>query len=98
MKQLTKVATLKVLISIIILSFIQAAVLAQDTTHSSTTVTTHQETSTWYTSPWVWIVGIAVFILLLVALLGGKKRDKTGTTDKVTVTKSIRTDRDTGTV
>jgi hypothetical protein len=25
----------------------------------------------WYTSPWVWIVGAAVFILLLVALLRG---------------------------
>ncbi len=31
----------------------------------------------WYTQPWVWIVGGAVFILLLVALLrgGGKKED-----------------------
>lgn len=25
----------------------------------------------WYTSPWVWIVGAAIFILLLVALLRG---------------------------
>lgn len=25
----------------------------------------------WYTSPWVWIVGGAIFILLLVALLRG---------------------------
>ncbi|HEY0679227.1 MAG TPA: hypothetical protein VGD17_13140 [Chitinophagaceae bacterium] len=27
----------------------------------------------WYTQPWVWIVGGAVFILLLVALLRGKR-------------------------
>lgn len=27
--------------------------------------------SNWYASPWVWIVGAAVFILLLVALLRG---------------------------
>lgn len=27
--------------------------------------------TTWYTSPWVWIVGGAIFILLLVALLRG---------------------------
>ena len=29
----------------------------------------------WYTSPWVWVVGAAVFILLLVALTrgGGRK-------------------------
>jgi hypothetical protein len=25
----------------------------------------------WYASPWVWIIGAAVFILLLVALLRG---------------------------
>ncbi len=30
----------------------------------------------WYASPWVWIVGAAVFILLLVALTrGGRKSD-----------------------
>jgi hypothetical protein len=27
----------------------------------------------WYMQPWAWIVGIAVFILLLVALLRGRK-------------------------
>jgi hypothetical protein len=32
---------------------------------------------TWYTSPWVWIIGAAVFILLLVALTrgGGRRAD-----------------------
>lgn len=31
----------------------------------------------WYTSPWVWVVGAAVFILLLVALTrsGGRRAD-----------------------
>ena len=30
----------------------------------------------WYASPWVWVVGAAVFILLLVALTrGGGRRD-----------------------
>ena len=28
----------------------------------------------WYAAPWVWIVGGAVFILLLVALLRGNRR------------------------
>jgi hypothetical protein len=27
----------------------------------------------WYSHPWVWVVGGAVFILLLVALLRGKR-------------------------
>ena len=31
-------------------------------------------TSTWYASPWVWVVGAAVFILLLVALTRGGRR------------------------
>jgi hypothetical protein len=33
--------------------------------------------SQWYTQPWVWVVGGAVFILLLVALIrGGGSRAK----------------------
>ncbi len=30
--------------------------------------------SAWYASPWVWVVGAAVFILLLVALTRGSGR------------------------
>ncbi|HEY0041659.1 MAG TPA: hypothetical protein VGB71_13400 [Flavisolibacter sp.] len=30
--------------------------------------------NSWYTSPWVWVVGAAVFILLLVALTRGGRR------------------------
>lgn len=29
----------------------------------------------WYASPWVWVVGAAVFILLLVALTRSGRRD-----------------------
>ena len=32
-------------------------------------ITTEKTTSNWYAEPWVWIVGGAVFILLLVALM-----------------------------
>lgn len=28
----------------------------------------------WYASPWVWVVGAAIFILLLVALMRGGSR------------------------
>jgi hypothetical protein len=40
-------------------------------------VTIKKDNNNWYTQPWVWIVGGAVFILLLVALLrrGGTERD-----------------------
>jgi hypothetical protein len=33
------------------------------------------KTNAWYQSPWVWVVGAAVFILLLVALTRGGRRD-----------------------
>ena len=40
-------------------------------------VTIKKDNGGWYTQPWVWIVGGAVFILLLVALLrrGGTERE-----------------------
>jgi hypothetical protein len=42
---------------------------------SSSTSKTTSSTSTadgWYTAPWVWVVGAAVFVLLLVALLNNR--------------------------
>ena len=37
----------------------------------------NSNTGSWYSSPWVWVIGAAVFILLLVAILrgGGSKSD-----------------------
>jgi hypothetical protein len=34
----------------------------------------NKKDSSWYTQSWVWIVGAAVFVLLLVALLRGGRR------------------------
>lgn len=48
-----------------------ASVTVSKTTSSSTT------TQDWYTQPWVWIVGAIVFILLLIALIGGNSRSRT---------------------
>ena len=50
---------------------------------------------TWYTQPWVWVIGAAVFILLLVALLSGGRGRDTVTSDRVTVKKTV--ERDSGT-
>ncbi|WP_207493003.1 hypothetical protein [Aridibaculum aurantiacum] len=65
--------------------------VAETTTSITRTETT---TSNWYASPWVWVVGIAVFVLLLVALMrgGGSDRTVSSHTDRVTVTKSSSTD------
>jgi hypothetical protein len=91
MKQLTKVAALKSFLTLLCIALMQAADFAQDAQPSggttTTTVSTH-ETTSWYTSPWVWVLGAAIFILLLVALLRGGSRD-TSTSDRVSVTKTV---------
>ena len=40
-------------------------------------VNINKDSAAWYASPWVWVVGAAVFILLLVALTrgGGRRAD-----------------------
>ena len=54
------------------------------------TTTTTTSSSNWYASPWVWIVGAAIFILLLVALTSGG-RDRS---DRVIVKKTVTRDTD----
>ena len=45
-------------------------------------------------SPWMWVVGGALFVLLLVALTrgGGSRRTTSDSGDKVTVTKTVERD------
>jgi hypothetical protein len=38
----------------------------------------NKKESQWYQQPWVWIVGGAIFILLLAAILRGGSRKQTG--------------------
>jgi hypothetical protein len=63
------------------------------TTKTSTSTSSDNGTNTWYTSPWVWVVGAAVFILLLVALLSNRGRDTVTSSDRVHVTKTVEKDR-----
>jgi hypothetical protein len=105
MKQLPTWTSFKSIVTFIVLCLTQGMAMAQDSSSSSssssrtitTTTTTHSE---WYAQPWVWVVGGAVLILLLVALLRGSSSSRTNTgnevkqTDKVTVTRSSRTDSD----
>jgi quinol-cytochrome oxidoreductase complex cytochrome b subunit len=102
MKHLTRLLTLKTFVTLLIFNFIQLTVWGQETEGSSsstsstkTTITTTEQTDFW-TSPWVWVIGAAVFILLLVALLrGGSSRTTAGASDRVTVTKTVQRDTDT---
>ncbi len=78
------------LFTMIAFVLMQTISFAQDTTGGTkttniTTKTTTTETNTWYTEPWVWVVGAAVFIILIVAITRGNK--SSSTTDRVTVTK-----------
>ena len=79
--KLIKTVRMKLFLTMLALLNCTIFVLAQDNGTSNVT-TTHTESTSWYVHPWVWIVGAAVFILILVALLRGRK------SDNVTVTKT----------
>ena len=94
MKQLTKAVTYKTFATLLMLSLLQTIIWAQDSTVSTSRTTTTTEQTTWYTQPWVWVVGGAVFLLLIVALVRSNSSSGTGAsrTDKVTYTKTTETD------
>ena len=55
----------------------QGLIWAQETTTSTTTKDVNVDLnvdggSTWYAQPWVWIVGVAIFIIIIVGLLKSK--------------------------
>jgi hypothetical protein len=104
MKQPVQLLTWKPFLITVFLSLLTLVIWAQNeegsgaeantttTTTSKTTVTVStEEAGTWYTSPWVWIIGAAVFILLLVALLSNRGKDT------IRVSKTIEHDRRTET-
>ena len=74
--------------------FISMVLWAQEkTTDVNIDVNKDTNTANWYASPWVWVVGAAVFIILLVALTSGS-RSRSSSGEKVTVTKTVRRDVD----
>jgi hypothetical protein len=86
MKQFSIRSIYKSTVAFVMLSLIQIIAFAQDNGGSSKVTTTQTTTNTtWYAEPWVWIIGGAVFILILVALLRGSGSSRT---DRVTVTKT----------
>ena len=106
MKQYTKNLTFKSFMTLFALAIVQTSLWAQENSggaasesSSGSTTTTKISSTTgtgeWYASPWVWVIGASLFILLLVALLRGKSSSSGDTvasrTDRVTVTKSTDT-------
>jgi hypothetical protein len=55
----------------LLLSLVQTVAWAQDGGGADIDVKITKDDGNWYAQPWVWIVGGAVFLLLLVALLRG---------------------------
>ena len=60
--------------AVILLAFLSLVSFAQD---KGVDIDVNVKKENWYQQPWVWIVGGAVFILLLVALMrgGGSKSE-----------------------
>jgi hypothetical protein len=63
----------RLFLSVLLTIYSSAWLLAQDAKKVDVDINTHSGNN-WYASPWVWIVGVAVFILLLVALTRGGRR------------------------
>ena len=63
----------KAFLTIIAALFATVSMLAQDG-DKKVNVDINTKGDAWYASPWVWVVGAAVFILLLVALTRGSGR------------------------
>jgi hypothetical protein len=60
----------------VMLALVSAMAMAQDGGGKSVDVNINTDKGGgWYTNPIVWVVGAAVFILLLVALSRGRSRD-----------------------
>lgn len=74
MKTITNAATKLVLL---VLSFVSPVMLLAQEGGAKVDVDIHKDSGgAWYTSPVVWVVGAAIFILLLVALLRGNNSQR----------------------
>jgi hypothetical protein len=84
-------ATVQRIVLLVLFTMCQVLLLAQDTT-STTKVTVTNEgktvtTNEWYTQPWVWVVGGAVFLIILIALLRGGSSTSNKEVSRTTVIK-----------
>ena len=71
MKSFKKISnTFKNFLAILVLCMVQTIAFAQDK-KIDVDISTDKGGGNWYAQPWVWIVGGAVFLLLLVALMRG---------------------------
>ncbi len=69
LRKITK--SFKMVLVLTFLSLYSTIALAQEGGGADIDVKITKDTGNWYAQPWVWVVGGAVFLLLLVALLRG---------------------------
>jgi hypothetical protein len=65
---------MKNLFYLVIALLFNTVVLAQDGGGKDINVNVNTKNGAWYSSPWVWVIGAAIFILLLVAISRGSGR------------------------
>ncbi len=62
------------IIATIMLVFFQSTLIAQEKdVEVDLNVNKGVTTTTWYEEPWMWVVGGAVFLIIIIALVRGKK-------------------------
>ncbi|MES2544906.1 MAG: hypothetical protein V4548_08470 [Bacteroidota bacterium] len=62
------------IIAMIMLLFFQSTLIAQEKdVEVDLNVNKGVTTTTWYEEPWMWVVGGAVFLIIIIALVRGKK-------------------------
>ena len=90
MKKLSSQTVFRALL-VFLFTIVNAIVWAQDSSGVSSKSVTKESTTTtttdWYSKPWVWIVGGAVFIIILVALIRGGSSDREVSRSNTTVIK-----------
>jgi len=59
---------------VIAAAFVTVVSFAQETKKVDVSINSKGDGGNFFASPWVWIIGVAVFILLLVALMRGGTR------------------------
>ena len=75
--------------AVIVLNFVAMVAVAQDSTSTTTTNMSISTSETaFHMQPWMWIVGGAVLLIIIIALLRGKSTDTTITRTTVYKDKS----------
>ena len=63
-------------IAMAVLLFVQGAAWAQDTAVATTSTTTTSTSTGFTVQPWMWIVGGIIVLVIIIALVSGRSKDR----------------------